>query len=39
MAFSIAGLIAQGETEILHPDCVGISYPGFFDTLKDLTKE
>jgi len=38
MAFSIAGLIAQGETEILHPECVGISYPGFFDTLKDLTK-
>lgn len=38
MAFSIAGLIAQGETEIQHPDCVGISYPGFFDTLKELTK-
>jgi 3-phosphoshikimate 1-carboxyvinyltransferase len=38
MAFSIAGLIAQGETEIQHPDCVGISYPGFFDTLKELTQ-
>jgi 3-phosphoshikimate 1-carboxyvinyltransferase len=37
MAFSIAGLIAQGETEIQHPECVGISYPAFFDTLKDLT--
>jgi 3-phosphoshikimate 1-carboxyvinyltransferase len=38
MAFSIAGLIAEGETDILHPDCVGISYPAFFDTLKDLTQ-
>jgi 3-phosphoshikimate 1-carboxyvinyltransferase len=38
MAFSIAGLVAQGETEILHPECVSISYPAFFETLKELTK-
>jgi 3-phosphoshikimate 1-carboxyvinyltransferase len=37
MAFSIAGLVAQGETTILHPECVGISYPAFFDTLRELS--
>lgn len=33
MAFAIAGLAADGETEILNPECVSISYPEFFDTL------
>ena len=33
MSFAVAGLIAEGETEILHPECVSISYPGFFDEL------
>lgn len=37
MAFSIAGLIAQGTTQISHPECVQISYPNFFDTLRDLS--
>jgi 3-phosphoshikimate 1-carboxyvinyltransferase len=36
MAFSIAGLLAKGPTEIVNPDCVAISYPHFFDTLRDL---
>ena len=37
MSFAIAGLAADGETEIVHPGCVDISYPGFFSTLSDLT--
>jgi 3-phosphoshikimate 1-carboxyvinyltransferase len=37
MAFSIASLIAEGETEIRGIECVGISYPNFFDTLRELT--
>jgi 3-phosphoshikimate 1-carboxyvinyltransferase len=37
MAFSIASLIASGETEIRGIECVGISYPNFFDTLRELT--
>ena len=37
MAFSIAGLIAQGTTQITHPECVQISYPNFFDALRELS--
>jgi len=37
MAFSIAGLIADGETQIRHSECVDISYPGFFETLEKIT--
>ena len=37
MAFSIAGLVAKGETVIHDPDCVGISYPDFYKTLDELT--
>ena len=33
MSFAVAALSADGETEIVHPECVSISYPGFF---KDL---
>jgi 3-phosphoshikimate 1-carboxyvinyltransferase len=36
MAFSIAALRAQGPTEILESDCVGISYPNFYRTLEEL---
>lgn len=36
MAFSIAGLLAKGHTEIVNPECVAISYPHFFDALRDL---
>ena len=39
MSFSIAGLIADGETQIENPDCVGISYPEFFSTLDLLTQK
>lgn len=37
MAFSIAGLVAKGQTRILNSDCVAISYPEFYGTLKELT--
>lgn len=36
MAFSIAGLAADGETEITDSHCVDISYPSFFETLESL---
>ena len=36
MAFSIAGLAADGETEIVDSQCVDVSYPEFFDTLDSL---
>ncbi len=39
MAFSIAGLVAQGQTEILNSDCAGVSYPEFYTTLRTLTSE
>ncbi|HKY45488.1 MAG TPA: 3-phosphoshikimate 1-carboxyvinyltransferase [Pyrinomonadaceae bacterium] len=36
MAFSIAALIAEGETEIEGSECVGISFPEFFGLLESL---
>jgi 3-phosphoshikimate 1-carboxyvinyltransferase len=36
MALAIAGLIADGKTEIEGAECVGISYPDFFDDLESL---
>jgi 3-phosphoshikimate 1-carboxyvinyltransferase len=36
MAFAIAGLVATGETHILNPECVAISYPEFFDVLSSI---
>lgn len=36
MAFSIAGLIAENETEIMSADCVSISYPNFYADLEKL---
>jgi 3-phosphoshikimate 1-carboxyvinyltransferase len=37
MAFSIAGLIATGETVVNGAESVSISYPGFYKTLRELT--
>ena len=34
MAFSVAALIAEGESEIKGADCVGVSFPEFFDLLE-----
>jgi len=36
MALAVAGLLADGETEIEDAECVDISYPGFFDQLEEL---
>lgn len=36
MAFAVAGLFAEGVTEILDPECVNVSYPGFFEQLKEV---
>ena len=36
MALAVAGLLADGTTEIEEAECVGISYPGFFDQLESL---
>ncbi|MBN1561332.1 3-phosphoshikimate 1-carboxyvinyltransferase [candidate division KSB1 bacterium] len=36
MAFSIAALIAEGETTIQNAECVDISFPGFYDILESV---
>jgi 3-phosphoshikimate 1-carboxyvinyltransferase len=36
MALAVAGLVADGQTEIEGAECVEISYPGFFDHLEYL---
>jgi 3-phosphoshikimate 1-carboxyvinyltransferase len=36
MSFTIAGLIAEGETEIIDADCVSISFPEFFNLLESV---
>ena len=38
MAFAVAGLLAEGETLIKDPECVDISFPGFFETLESVVK-
>ncbi len=38
MAFAIAGLFAEGETTIVDTECVNTSYPGFYETLENITK-
>lgn len=39
MTFAVAALAAEGETEILGTESVGISYPGFFQDLKRITEQ
>ena len=36
MAFAVAALRAQGETEIRGAETAVISYPGFFDALESV---
>jgi 3-phosphoshikimate 1-carboxyvinyltransferase len=36
MAFAVAGLMANGKTEIRGADSVDISFPGFFETLANI---
>jgi 3-phosphoshikimate 1-carboxyvinyltransferase len=37
MAFAIAGLLNEGKINIDNPDCVEVSFPGFWQALKRLT--
>jgi 3-phosphoshikimate 1-carboxyvinyltransferase len=36
MAFAVAGLLADGVTEIEDAECVAISYPTFWRNLEEL---
>ena len=36
MAMAVAGMIADGDTDVEGAECVEISYPGFFDQLDAL---
>jgi len=38
MAFTVAGLIAQGETDIEDAECVGVSFPEFFELLDSVVE-
>jgi len=38
MAMAIAALIAEGSTTIKGASCASVSFPGFFDILRRLTK-
>lgn len=38
MAFAVAALRAEGDSVIRNPECVAISYPGFFEDLEKLTE-
>jgi 3-phosphoshikimate 1-carboxyvinyltransferase len=37
MAFTIASLFAKGETKINNAECASVSFPEFFDKLKQVT--
>jgi 3-phosphoshikimate 1-carboxyvinyltransferase len=37
MAFAIAGLFAEGETEIRGAETAAVSFPGFFDVLSSVS--
>jgi len=37
MAFAVSGLFAEGPVRILGAECVGISFPGFFRTLSEVS--
>jgi 3-phosphoshikimate 1-carboxyvinyltransferase len=38
MAFSIAGLLAEGESEISNSECVAVSFPEFFECLETIVE-
>ncbi len=38
MAFAVAGLFAEGETEIIDADCAKVSFPEFFQVLQNVVK-
>ena len=39
MALIIAGLAAEGKTEIVAPECIETSFPGFEDTLRKVVRD
>jgi 3-phosphoshikimate 1-carboxyvinyltransferase len=39
MAFSIAGLVSRGETDILDADCASVSFPEFYRILRTTAGE
>jgi 3-phosphoshikimate 1-carboxyvinyltransferase len=39
MAFAIAALIAEGESEIVGADCVAVSFPNFFELLESIIEK
>jgi 3-phosphoshikimate 1-carboxyvinyltransferase len=36
MAFTVAALVAEGESTLERSECVAVSFPGFFETLEPL---
>jgi len=38
MCMSIAGICAQGRTELIGSDCVGVSYPNFYKDLESVVQ-
>jgi len=38
MAFTIAALVAEGESEIVGAECVGVSFPEFFRLLESVVE-
>jgi 3-phosphoshikimate 1-carboxyvinyltransferase len=38
MAFSVAALLAEGETEIADAECAAVSFPAFFEMLRSVTQ-
>ena len=36
MSLAVAALAAQGESVICNAECAGVTYPGFFETFKNL---
>jgi 3-phosphoshikimate 1-carboxyvinyltransferase len=38
MAFAVAALLADGETEIVGAECADVSFPGFFEVLAEVTE-
>jgi 3-phosphoshikimate 1-carboxyvinyltransferase len=38
MAFAVAGLISQGETEIIDAECAAVSFPEFYQVLSRVTQ-
>jgi 5-enolpyruvylshikimate-3-phosphate synthase len=38
MAFAVAALAARGDTHIHEAECADVSFPGFWDALKNVER-